>query len=293
MKEWIVSADESGMRLLPFLKNKLGDAVSARHLKRAMDAGRCQLNGKSERFGATLVGKGDRINFHDLKERSLSLVEGAGPRFIYLDEFLVIYDKPAGIASTDVGLLAAVQKRLPEAQLIHRLDRDTTGALVFAKMPEVGEAMVSLFKKRKVQKTYLALVDGIPSRSAGVVQNYLGKLSEYHGQAIWGSVAKERGLVACTRWEVEKTGREASVLLCYPETGRTHQIRVHLSGLGHPILGDYQYGRTFHCPYRPERILLHAYALAFEHPITKETIDVSAPPPQDFQSAVKTLIGKL
>jgi RluA family pseudouridine synthase len=292
MREWIVSAEESGMRLLPFLKGRMNDALSARHLKRAIDAGQCQLNGKAERFASTLVGVGDQVRLHMSASRTpLAAPENERSRFLYIDDDLAIYDKPAGIAASDGSMLATVQKKMPQAQLVHRLDRDTTGALIFARAPIISDAMIALFKKRKVRKTYLALVDGILSRPSGVVENYLGKLSEYDGQAIWGPAAKEKGLAACTAWEVEKAGKEASLLVCYPETGRTHQIRVHLSGMGHPILGDYQYGRLFSCGYRPERILLHASSLTFEHPVRKVIVEVVAPLPEDFKKAVEALIG--
>lgn len=296
MREWVVSAAESGMRILPFLRSKLGSGISARQIKRAIDTGHCQLNGKIEKFASSSVGAGDRIVFCLTEERrdvpftSQSPKLDSSARFLYLDDDLAIYDKPSGIASNDETLQAAVRKRLSGAELVHRLDRDTTGALIFAHGAKMREAMMTLFKKRKVRKTYLALVDGIPSSATGVVENYLGKLSEYHGQSIWGVVAKEKGVVARTTWKLEKAGKEASLLTCYPETGRTHQIRVHLSGLGHPILGDFQYGRSFRCAYRPGRVLLHAASIAFEHPLSLAIIEAIAPLPTDFVQAVDTLV---
>nr|MBA3817181.1 RNA pseudouridine synthase [Parachlamydiaceae bacterium] len=150
-----------------------------------------------------------------------------------------------------------------------------------------------LFKQRKVKKTYLAIVDGLPKSSQGIIDNFLGKISIYEGQTLYGEVSKAKGgLSARTVWKKEKTGVAASFIICYPETGRTHQLRVHLSGLGHPILGDYQYGRSFKCSFRPQRMLLHAYEITFENPVTNQLIQVIAKQPADFVEAIIFLIDQ-
>ena len=289
MNSWEVSTKESGMKLLAFLKEKLNQQYSARQLKRAIESNYCQINGKTERFATTVVGVGDQILFHlegivQLPERELKF---EAERLLYEDSDLLIYDKPAGISSESEELLRIIQSHYSKGQLLHRLDRDTTGILMFTKNRQMHEAMVSLFRQQKVFKTYLALVDGIPAKRSGVIDNYLGKKHAYQGQALWGPVAAKDGLHAVTEWQIEKEGKGVALLQCFPKTGRTHQIRVHLSEMKHPILGDHQYGRGFRSAYRPKRCLLHAWKIAFDHPLKKNKVLVEAPVPQDFCEAIE------
>lgn len=306
MLNWVIPVDESGRKLQPFLKNKLGERFSARQIKQLIDTGNCQINGKVERFSSRHIGTGDRIVFHVPKKATLTpcLATFYSPdRVLYADDEFIIYDKPAGFSSDDPRLLsfirqfdlqaksAACPTQSPNAQLAHRLDRETTGALIFSRNTIAGEAIFNLFKLRQIKKTYLAIVDGIPESSHGTIENFLGKLAVYQGQTLYGEISQGKGgLRARTIWRRKKSGQECSLIICHPETGRTHQLRVHLSGLGHPILGDYQYGRSFTCPYRPQRILLHAYEINFKNPITNKLIQIISKPPSDFEEAHQLLI---
>lgn len=294
---WVVLAEESGMKLQAFLKSKLG-AISARQIKQSVDVGNCQINGRVERFSSHMVGTGDRIAFFKPEgiTQTLShfkLISFDSPdRILYIDKELVIYDKPAGFSSEDPRLLSFIKLiSSPAAQLVHRLDRDTTGVLIFARDKAIAEAMFALFKKRLIKKTYLAIVDGLVKPTQGIVDNFLGKISMYQGQTLYGAMSKEKGgLWARTVWKRKKIGQDASLVVCHPETGRTHQLRVHLSSLGHPILGDHQYGRSFTCAFRPQRMLLHAYEIVFENRVTKQPIRVVAKLPTDFTEAELLLI---
>ncbi len=294
MQEWVVSSEESGLKILVFLKSKFGATIASRQLKRALEAGQCQINGRVERFASKLVGRGDRVSMVDLSltaekhDEALSL-----DSFLYVDDHLIACNKPVGINSEDSQWLAAVRKFYKNAILLHRLDRDTTGVLLFARNEACAEAMFALFKQRQISKTYHAIVDGVPKLASGVVDNFLGKIHTYQGQSLWGAVAREKGMYARTQWRLERSGHEAALLVCHPETGRTHQIRVHLSGLGHPILGDFQYGRTFRCSLHVNRMMLHATSLNFVHPITKQPVVIRAPFPQDFKAAVERLFGEI
>ncbi len=290
--EWLVAPEESGSKLQAFLKSKVAPEVAAKQIKRALDAGQCRLNDKVERFGSKLVGRGDRIIFEFVEETIQPAPEMTEPgRYLYIDDDLIGYNKPAGIASDDKAFTANIHQQFKDAILLHRLDRDTTGVLLFARNANAAHAMLALFKQRQVTKTYQAIVDGVPQASSGIVDNFLGKLHVYQGQTLWGEVTKEKGLRARTSWQLEKAGKDVAWLTCQPETGRTHQIRVHLSGIGHPILGDYQYGRTFACPYRPGRMLLHASEIAFEQPLSKQPLVIRAALPHDFTVAVNHLFG--
>lgn len=277
MSTWIVAPVESGQKLSIFLKSKLGSGYSARRIKQAVEHNACRVNGRVERFVSFTVGKGDRVAFEDVAPAHIEQM-----KVLFQDEYLLACDKPAGISSEDKALMPQ-----PGLELLHRLDKDTTGVLLWAKQPEAAKSMFDLFKKRQIKKTYWAVVDGLPKTGKGRVKNQLGKLHQYHGQSLWGPV--ENGEEAITDWHVEKRLKQASLLVCHPLTGRTHQIRVHLSGLGHPILGDKQYGKRFQCAFSPSRCLLHAYEVEFIHPFTQSKVQIIAPPPADFVEAVRLL----
>jgi RluA family pseudouridine synthase len=292
MQAWEVTTSESGHKLLSFLKEKMGEGYSLRFLKKAIESNRCKINGRVERFASALVGKGDKVSFNieSLPKKSQKINLFDPSRILYEDADFLVYDKPSNLASDSEPFLEAVKKHHAHLELIHRLDRDTTGVLMFAKNKKIRQAMIALFKDQLVAKTYLALVDGSLTKTKGIIQNYLGKKRQFEGQTIWGEVSKEQGLSAITEWELLKKGKQASLVICYPKTGRTHQIRVHLSEMGYPILGDHQYGRHFKCTYQPPRYLLHASEISFLHPQAERKIHIQAPLPEDFQKAMETLL---
>lgn len=298
MPEWIVTASESGLKLQQFLRKQLNQDISARQIKQSVDKGCCKINGRIERFASSLVGAGDRVVLDILEQTAGSpnrLLEASlkdPSRCLYQDDFLFIFNKPPGITSDDKRLLSLVPRTISSSQqneLVHRIDKDTSGALIFAKNRQVAEEILTHFKQRLVKKTYLTIIDGVPLNRSGLIENYLGKINSYQGQTVWGEVSKTNGLNARTVWELKKSGKDASLVVCYPETGRTHQIRVHMSGMGHPILGDTQYGKSFKCRYRPSRHMLHAAEISFLHPVYKKEITVFAPLPDDFIKALEAI----
>ena len=260
------------MKLLAFLKQRYPQ-YSAKAIKRAIDAGKCTVNGRIETFSTALLKKGDRVQIALVEEKRKELKV----TILYEDAYLLICNKPAGLVSEKVPT--------GNLQLIHRLDKETSGAILLAKSTKAFEAMKALFIKKEVHKDYLALVEGRVKSKEGEISNFLGKKREYEGQSIWGSVHPKKGLRAVTVWKCLKAAPQASLLLCSPLTGRTHQLRVHFSEMGHPILGDIQYGKRSNAP----RQLLHAYRLRFCHPFTKQEIEVTAPIPEDFVEALQTL----
>lgn len=286
MPEWKVTADESGIKLLQFIKAKLGDALSTKQIKKLIEEKKCSVNKRPERFSTSLVGTGDVVHF-DL-EFNASQVLFDQNRILFEDDFLLIYDKPSYVSSDDVNFLKKIKAYNTSLILIHRLDKETSGALLFAKGKDIQEKLITLFKEKTVKKEYLALVDGEVGQKSGVIDNLLDEKFRVQGQVTWGSV-KEKGLRAITKWKMIKSSHNASLLLCFPITGRTHQIRVHLSELGHPILGDGQYGKTFKCKYVTHRNLLHAFRISFTHPINDKELSIESPIPEDFSEAIKTL----
>jgi 23S rRNA pseudouridine955/2504/2580 synthase/23S rRNA pseudouridine1911/1915/1917 synthase len=208
---------------------------------------------------------------------------------LYEDEALLVFDKPVGINCDENGVLKLLNKEDPSLLLVHRLDRDTTGVLLLAKNRQIFENLVEQFKRFQVYKHYLAIVDGLVSQSRGVIENFLGKKHAYAGQTIWGAVDATEGLPAKTEWHCLNKGADASLLVCVPKTGRTHQIRVHMAEMGHPILGDFQYGKEFQCVYRPSRMLLHAEEIRLRHPLTGKSLSFRAQLPDDFKNAQQGL----
>ncbi len=281
--KWVVQKEESGLKLLKFLKLKM-DVHSLKQLKRFLEENACTVNQVTERFATRIVHKGDTVFFKNMEvvsKTSTPSNEILKTHILYEDEALLIYNKPSGITSDSFDT---------DLFLVHRLDKETTGVLCFAKTLKVLEEMIKLFRKHEVYKTYLAIVEGSPKKQKGIIDNYLGKKHDLHGQSIWGSVPKDKGLHAVTEWEIEKLGKNFSLLRCYPKTGRTHQIRVHLSEMKHPILGDYHYWRNFECEYKPNRCLLHAFKLIFIHPTKKTKLEIKAPMPSDFTLALKEML---
>lgn len=268
------------MKLLDFIALHL-KSVSKKQIKRLIETNHCLVNQKMERFASAQVFSGDEVQF---EAKNLSKPTFQAKHILFEDPYLLVYNKPAGVATDPKGVLELLK---PHGRffLTHRLDKDTSGALILAKSSEVEEKMMEAFSSRQVKKEYLALVDGTPKGKEGVIENTLGKIGAFSGQTLYGKVA-QGGKHAKTIW---RRGKRGSLLHCYPETGRTHQIRVHLSEMGHPILGDYQYGKAFKSPLRPPRHMLHAYRLTFSHPVTGILLKIQAPIPKDFQEAMNAL----
>ena len=194
------------------------------------------------------------------------------------DDFLVA-EKPAGLLCVPGrgpekrdSLLSRLQARFPDVLLVHRLDMDTSGIVLFARTPPAQRELSRQFAERTTEKIYEAVVEGIPETDAGSVEFPLRKdlaqrLPPKH------LVDCVRGKPALTRWRVLERFAGGARLELRPETGRSHQLRVHLAAIGHPIAGDPIYGTP------GKRLMLHARALAFRHPRTAETIRVESPVP--------------
>lgn len=277
-----VSEAQEGIRLLAFLREKYPDFASVKALKRAIEAGLARVNGKTCAFSSFVLAAGDVVSF---EPKQLPPASKRPPKILYEDPWLLICDKPPNIVCD----ASTFQALFPSYLLVHRLDKETSGVLLLAKTEAVKKLLVALFAKREIQKEYLALVDGIVAEKEGKIDNFLGKKISYQGQSLWGKVKEAEGQRAISRWKCLKKGKEASLLLCMPETGRTHQLRAHLSEMGHPILGDRQYGKKWRCSLTPTRHLLHAWQLSFLHPITHKQLSVTAPLPDDLQSALENV----
>ena len=261
-KRWKI---EKAQKLVSFLQDRVGG--SGKGIRRMLEANGCRVNGAVERFGSAWVKAGDVVEF-------LLGAEKAPGHFAVLfeNEAMQIINKPAGWVCS--------RSPVPEYFLVHRLDKETTGALLLAKNAAFRDELMSLFKERRIEKEYLALVDGIPRQTEGVQESHLAKSKIFQGQTIWAS--RPKGLSAITQWKTLIAGERESLLLCKPQTGRTHQIRVHMAEMGHPILVDRQYATRFHSTLFAARPLLHAWRLHFF--FRGEKIEAIAPLPGDLQS---------
>ena len=207
---------------------------------------------------------------------------------LHEDGEIVVINKPAGVAvhsgvgregePTVVSSLLAQGVRLAggggdRVGVVHRLDADTSGVMVLAKTAEAYRSLIEQFQRREVEKEYLALVEGEVEPDRGVIEGPIGRDPR---RPRWMGIV-EGGKEAITEFEVLRREKGRTLLLVRPKTGRTHQIRVHLSSIGHPVVGDPLYGRG------EGKLMLHSWRISFRHPRTGERISVSAPPPPEFR----------
>jgi 23S rRNA pseudouridine1911/1915/1917 synthase len=211
----------------------------------------------------------------------------------YEDEHLLVVDKAAGLVvhpasghrqDTLSQLLAgsAAGGEPERAGIVHRLDRDTSGLLVVARSEDAHRRLQQALRRRLIQREYVALVQGTPPARSGTIDAPIGRDARLRTRMIVGG---SRPREARTHFSLERALPGASFLRVRLETGRTHQIRVHLSAIGHPVCGDPEYGTAG--LYGLERQFLHAARLAFEHPITHARVDVSSPLPEDLARALR------
>ncbi len=265
-------------KLVSFLQDEIDGVCSGKFLRRVLEANLCRVNGRVERFGSTQLKKGDVVELSPAWKSVATPSLSPKFRTLYEDDSAKWIDKPAGWVCSEENCRCTFGGAL---KLIHRLDKDTTGILGLAKGEKSRDAWMELFAKREVEKQYLAIVDGIPKEGKGIRESYLARKKTFQGQTIWGSGPK--GLHAVTHWQVLAVGNRASLLLCQPLTGRTHQIRVHLAEIGHPILVDRQYSDRFRSSLFALRPLLHAFQLRASN------IAVKAPLPFDMRRDILQL----
>jgi len=198
---------------------------------------------------------------------------------IYSDEAMAAVNKPTGLLTVPGRgpdkqdcLLLRLQEPFPDALMVHRLDMDTSGLVLFARSPEAQRNLSMQFEKREVEKTYIAVVEGVLEQADGMVDYPMRKDMEQRLPPRH-LVDCVRGKKAVTEWRVMERGETTTRVALFPKTGRSHQLRVHMQSIGHPIVGDPIYGRP------AERLMLHAALLAFHHPVTGVPIQLESPAP--------------
>ena len=282
-----VPDNAAGLRLDRFVADHIGSRAGA---ERAIAAG-VLVDGRARPKSWRLDG-GEEVEFDAPAPEQPPVREEVPLRVAYEDDDLVVVDKPAGLvvhpapghsSGTLVHGLVGVAEGGDAARrgIVHRLDRGTSGLLVVAKSEPAYEQLVELVRRRGLEREYLALVKGRPRSRRGTIDAPLGR--DRH-DPLRRSLDTDSPRDAVTHFEVVELLREHALLRVRLETGRTHQIRVHLAAIELPVSGDPQYGVAGDLGL--ERQFLHAARLAFEHPIGGERIDVAAPLPPDLELAL-------
>jgi len=280
------------MRLDQFIAIQF--SLSRAQATKAVREGLVRLNGCIEKKPSKTVSEESRVEMSSVTPSSTELAEARteGPHVVlYEDAACLIINKPQGI---DVYALLAELKEeysLPSLALAHRLDKGTSGCLLIAKNPAACDALQSQFKERTIEKVYLAIVAGIPKEAKASIEAQIGRSLVDRKKMSLFRTGNSR--TALTMYRTLATAEKCSLLECRIATGRTHQIRVHLNAIGHPILGDETYGNDESRKLSEKCAItlpcLHAASLTFVSPATEKSVAVQAPPPKTFHDAMKTL----
>ncbi len=289
--ELSVPAEAEGVRLDRFLSEPLGSRARA---QAAIDAGLVTVDGRP-RPKRHAVREGERVTVVTVDPPAIAPTsdQSAPYEVAYEDEHLLVVDKPAGVVvhparGHRTGTLAqALTGRAAggedpwRAGIVHRLDRDTSGLLVVAKSDAVLRALKALLAARGLHREYLALVQGHPPARTGTIDAPIGR---HRRDRLLMSIDTDDPREARTHFEIERLLGHAALVSIVLETGRTHQIRVHMAAIGHPVCGDPQYGTVGEFGLR--RQFLHSARLAFTHPVTEEAVDVRSELPEDLRAAL-------
>lgn len=309
--EFKVQPDDENMRIDKFVAEKV-DELSRTKAQKLLNEGKITVNGRSVKNSYKIVKDVMvSVNLPSTKEVKV-LPEDIPLNIIYEDDWLIVINKPAGMLvhpthrEKSGTLVNALKAHCELADLggderpgiVHRLDQDTSGVIVVAKNGLAYEFLTEQFAKRKVHKKYLALVCGVPSIEVGKVNAPIGRdKKDYTMRTISG-----QGKDAITIYKVVEKYNRFALLEIQPKTGRTHQIRLHMSYIGHPIAGDPDYGggrrrllkeatsREVRAAFmKLTRQALHAQTLGFHQPNTGKHFEFSAPIPDDMQQVIDVL----
>jgi 23S rRNA pseudouridine1911/1915/1917 synthase len=296
-----VGLDQHGQRLDKVLV-QLAPEFSRSHLQHLLQAGHVWVDGSEPRAASQKVRIGQRIELElvPTDESRAYLPQPMALAVLFEDEHLMVIDKPAGLVVHPApgnwsgtllnGLLAhhAAAGALPRAGIVHRLDKDTSGLMLVGKTLPAVTALTRAIAAREVHRRYMALAQGVPELSSFRVDLPIGRDPRVRVRMAVVPVAAG-GRTARTDFVCQASRAGVSALLCTLFTGRTHQIRVHLSASGHPLVGDVAYGG------RPDlgmqRHALHATELVLLHPITSAPLRFERAPPQDMAAAWAAVVG--
>ena len=302
-----LSVEETSDRLDRYLADQVTD-LSRSRLQKLIEQGHVQVNGEVCTSKKLEVKLGDRIQIDIPAAQPLALqAEDIPLDILYEDDSLLILNKPAGLvvhpsagheAGTMVNALLAHCPTLPGINgvqrpgIVHRLDKDTTGAIAVAKTEQAFHHLQEQFRTKTARRDYLAIVYGAPPQEKGTIDQPIGRHPvERQKMAV---VPAEKGRRAITHWHVKERLGNFTLMEFELETGRTHQIRVHSAFMGHPIVGDQVYGSgrksvNVNLPGQA----LHAWRLRLRHPLTEDWVVAIAPLPFTFTKLLEVLKRRL
>ncbi|MEO8677595.1 MAG: RluA family pseudouridine synthase [Vicinamibacterales bacterium] len=277
---------------------EINPGLSWRQIRESIEKGQVTVDGTVQRDPGHEVADPAAVTLD--RNRPAQSTTKANFDILYEDDTIIVLNKPAGLLSIPSSPEAGstedtVLKRVREYRahklghksyvgMLHRLDRDTSGALAVALSKEAHAAGRELFKNHRFERHYLALVQGIPDPPQGTIEARISSGYRSGRRKLVDDDAP--GLDAATDYLVRETFKHATLLELRLHTGRQHQIRLHLEMLGHPLLGERVYARA---KSDAKRNMLHAWTLAFPHPLSGAMISVEAPLPPDFTQAMKKL----
>ncbi len=294
MTETRIELIDAGKRIDVFLEKRYG-VFSRGHYQRLIKTGNVSVNGKPV-VPHYAVKEGDRVVFTAEEQHKDMPAELIPLDIVYEDGDIIAVNKAAGMvvhpacgheSGTLMNALAgyADGKFLP--LMVHRLDKDTSGIILTAKNERAKNSLVKQFQKRAIRKTYLAAVHGYIAEKKGRIEAPLGRSPDDRKRMVVGPLADK---MAVTEFTVTHRARGVTLLEVHPVTGRTHQIRSHMSYIGHPVLGDVMYGGPEHISeFSFSRHMLHAWRIRFTHSATGKMLELSAPPPPDMISLWKAI----
>jgi len=294
--EFVVSANDARLRLDQFLAKQLPEYSRSR-LQQLIRSGFVRLNKQTTR-PRQIVRGGDKIHLIEPPLEKIEMRPEPIPLdVLFEDDDLIIINKPTdltvhpGAGQREHTLVNALLSHCTNLSgiggkerpgIVHRLDKETSGCLVVAKNDIAHRELSKQFAARTVEKIYLAVVAGKLRKPTGVIEENIGR---HPVQRKRMSVSSKRGRAAKTEYRVIRSSDQASLVECRLHSGRTHQIRVHLHHLGHPVLGDKIYAPRFAKNFH--RQMLHAWKLGFRHPCTGEWRSFEASLPADFNEAIR------
>ena len=305
-QEFDLQVESKGDRLDLWLSKKLED-VSRSRLQKLIEQGKVQLNGKICTAKKTKLSQGDRLHISIPSPQPLFLQgEDIPLDILYEDDHLIIVNKPAGLVvhpapghesgtlvnallfhCSNLAGIGGVQR----PGIVHRLDKDTTGALVVAKSDLAHQHLQAQIKAKTARREYLGIVYGSPASEEGTIDLPIGR--HRVDRKKMAVVPTEKGRTALTHWQVKERLGNYTLMQFRLHTGRTHQIRVHSAQMGHPIVGDPVYSDRRSLKVNLSGQILHASRLCLQHPVSGEWIEAIAPLPAEFTKVLELLRNRI
>jgi 23S rRNA pseudouridine1911/1915/1917 synthase len=296
----VTETEGPGRRIDAFLAGRL-EGLSRSHIQQLIGQTKVMVDGRAVKASHRLA-EGETIEIEYSPIPEIRIQPQAIPLdILFQDRDIIIVDKPSGLVvhpgagRPDRTLVQALLFHFPDLQggqmpddrpgIVHRLDKETSGVMVVARSPQAFQNLQQQFKARDGDKAYLGLVWGRFRHSEGEITWAIGRHSRRRDRM---SIKTEKPRAAETRYRLLKEYPECSYLEIRPRTGRTHQIRVHMSAAGHPLMGDSRYGRKGGIGPSP-RLFLHAHMLSFRHPGSGKTVRFTSPLPHDLQAVLDGL----